>query len=128
MCIINIIKTGLLLLLISETAFISGCTDNAQNSAADKQVTTLTSATPAETSLNTEYELNFMKDILREMENQGKNVSAPLETYRTARDQARTNDDEGFEQSLTLFYRQCNMIMVEVYSSNKTETKVSFYS
>jgi len=121
MCIINIVKTGLLLLLISGTVITSGCTDNAQPSTGEK-ITVMQNSPYKE--IDTDYELTFMKDVLNEMKNQGKNITLPLETYRVAKEQARTKDLEGFEESLQLFYEQCNLIMVEVYTISEIKTNI----
>ena len=109
MCIKKIISAGFLLILISGTVITSGCMDTAQGTTGDKNQTSGIS----EEQLNTEDELMFMKDMLSEMKNQGKDISPPLETYRIARMQVKNKDISGFKDSISLFYQQCNTIMVK---------------
>lgn len=126
MCIISIAKTGFLLLLISGTVIISGCTDNAQSAQSATQAVVQTVSSGEEPDY--EYELAFMKDVLSEMKNQGKNITSPLETYRMAKAYFRAKDPEGFENSLQLFYEQSNLIMVKIHNINTISTEIQINS
>ena len=110
MCIKKIISTGFLLILISGTVITSGCMDISQGPAGNTEPAAVQNI--PEEQLNTESELTFMKDMLSEMKNQGKDISNPLETYRIAKMQAINKDVEGFKASISLFYQQSNTIML----------------
>ena len=124
MCIKKIVKTGFLLFLISGTVITSGCTDNAQQAFSKTNSQQLTPS-PDEMP-DTDYEISFMKYVLNEMRNHGKDISIPLETYRIAKAQVRTKNYEGFLDSVHLFYEQCNLIMADAYEDeNLTSQKQS---
>ncbi|MDD3407650.1 MAG: hypothetical protein PHP13_06155 [Methanomicrobium sp.] len=108
MCIKKALREVFILILISGAVITSGCTGNAQISHNGSEFSAQTSI---ENSLNTEYELEFMKYILSEMKSQGKNITLPLEIYRIARLQAKSGDTGGFKESVDLFYEQSNSLM-----------------
>lgn len=123
MCIKKIVSTGFLLFLISGAVISSGCMGNAQNISGMKNESG--SNDISRENLDIDYELVFMKDILNEMKSQGKDISSPLETYRIARMQAKNGDIDNFKKSLSVFYEQCNTIMVEIPENRVINNKIN---